>query len=241
MSGRGARRSVVGATDTSRPAGASASTPAARSASTGDVAAAPRRAYDATGRRAAAERRRARVVEAAARLFADHGWAGTTIAAVAREAGVSPELVTKTFGGKQALLMAAVRAASFGRSGSLPAAYAALRLGDEPDREARLERFVAFVCDSVEPMAPFLPAMNQGAADDERMRTVLEAARGGHVDIVRDVVPLLATGPVHPDAVDEVVVLTRGETYLVFAAELGWTRERYAAWLRRSLTAAVGG
>jgi hypothetical protein len=88
-------------------------------------------------------------------------------------------------------------------------------------------------------MAPFLPAMNQGSADDERMRAVLQAARRGHVDIIRDVVPLLAPGPVHPDAVDAVVVLTRGETYLVFAAELGWTRERYAAWLRRSIDAAV--
>ena len=71
--------------------------------------------------------------------------------------------------------------------------------------------------------------------------TVLQAARRGHVDTIRDFVPLVATGPVPPDAVDEVVVLTRGETYLTFAAELGWTRERYAGWLRRSIDAAVAG
>ncbi|WP_162254128.1 TetR/AcrR family transcriptional regulator [Nocardioides sp. Soil774] len=240
MSGRGAG-SVANATNTPRPASTPTSTPAPGRASTGDVATPGRRTYDASGRRAAAERRRAHVVETASRLFAAHGWSGTTIAALAREAQVSPEYVTKTFGGKQALLMEAVRSASFGRSASLPAAYAGLRLGDEPDREVRLDRFVDFVCDSVEPMAPFLPAMNQGAADDERMRTILGAARGGHVDIIRAVVPLLAPGPVRPDAVDEVVVLTRGETYLVFAAELGWTRERYAAWLRRSIDAAVTG
>ena len=240
VSGRGAR-SVATSTDTPRPASTPTSTPAAGRASTGDVASPRRRTYDASGRRAAAERRRAHVVETASRLFAELGWSGTTIAALARGAGVSPEYVTKTFGGKQALLMETVRSASFGRSASLPAAYAELRLADEPDREVRLDRFVEFVCDSVEPMAPFLPAMNQGAADDERMRAVLRAARGGHVEIIRDVVPLLASGPVHPDAVDAVVVLTRGETYLVFAAELGWTGERYAAWLRRSLTAAIEG
>jgi AcrR family transcriptional regulator len=202
--------------------------------------AATRRAYDASGRRAAAEQRRAWVAVTAAGLFAERGWRGTTIAAVAREAEVSPEYVTKTFGGKQALLMAAVRSASFGRSGSLREAFAALRIGDEPDVEVRLDRFVDFVCTSVVPMAPFLPAMAQGAEEDEHMRAVLSGARRGHVELVREVVPLLATGPVHPDAVDEVVVLTRGETYLTFAAELGWTAARYAEWLRRSIARAVG-
>ena len=202
-------------------------------------AAAGRRTYDATGRRAAAEQRRAWVAVTAAGLFAERGWRGTTIAAVAREAEVSPEYVTKTFGGKQALLMAAVRSASFGRGGSLQESFAALRLGDEPDVEVRLDRFVDFVCASVVPMAPFLSAMVQGAEEDERMRVVLGAARRGHVETIRELVPLLTSGPVHPDTVDELVVLTRGETYLTFAAELGWTAARYAEWLRRSIARIV--
>lgn len=198
-----------------------------------------RRTYDTSGRRAAAEQRRIWVAVTAAGLFAERGWRGTTIAAVAREAEVSPEYVTKTFGGKQALLMAAMRSASFGRTGSLQEAFAGLRLGDEPDVQVRLDRFVDFVCASVVPMAPFLPAMAQGAEEDERMRSVLAAARRGHVELIREVVPVLATGPVHPDTVDEVVVLTRGETYLTFAVELGWTVARYREWLRRSIARAV--
>ena len=198
-----------------------------------------RRAYDASGRRAAAEQRRVYVTVTAAALFAEHGWRGTTIAAVAREAEVSPEYVTKTFGGKHALLMAAMRSATFGRSGSLHATFDALRLEDEPDREVRLDRFVDFACDSVVPMAPFLPAMVQGAEEDERMRTLLGAARRSHVEMIQRLVPLLAAGPVHPDTVDELVVLTRGETYLTFSAELGWTAARYAEWLRRAIVRAL--
>ena len=171
----------------------------------------------------------------AAGLFTSHGWRGTTIAAVAREAEVSPAYVTKTFGGKQALLMEAMRSASFGRSGSLQEAFADLRLGEEPDRAVRLDRFVEFTCASVVPLARFVPALVQGAEDDERMREVLGAARRGHVETVRELVPLLATGPVHADAVDEVVVLTRAETFLTFSDELGWSVPRYAAWLRRAL------
>jgi hypothetical protein len=52
-------------------------------------------------------------------------------------------------------------------------------------------------------------------------------------------VALLATGPVHPDTVDEIVVLTRAETYLTLADERGWSVARYAAWLRRSVAQAV--
>lgn len=197
-----------------------------------------RRAYDASRRRAAAEQRRALVTVTAAGLFADRGWLGTTIAAVAREAQVSAEYVTKTFGGKQALLMEAMRSASFGRRGSLQDAFAALRLDDEPDREVRLGRFVEFACESVVPMAPFVRAIAAGAAEDERMRAVLETARRGHVEVVAGAVGLLSPGPVHPDAVDEIVLLTRAETYLTLA-ELEWTVERYAAWLRRSIARVV--
>ncbi|GAA5115823.1 hypothetical protein GCM10023339_23610 [Alloalcanivorax gelatiniphagus] len=199
-----------------------------------------RRSYDASRRRAAAEQRRIYVAVTAAGLFAEHGWRGTTIAAVAREAEVSPEYVSKTFGGKPALLMAAMGSATFGRSASVQEAFAELRLADEPDLEVRRDRFVDFACASVVPMAPFIPAMVQGAAEDARMRAVLDGARHAHVEVMRELVPLVATDEVHPDAVDELVVLTRGETYLTFAVELGWSASRYAAWLRRSLDRIVG-
>jgi AcrR family transcriptional regulator len=199
-----------------------------------------RRPYDATRRRAAAEQRRIHVAVTAAGLFADLGWRRTTLAAVAGEAEVSPEYVTKTFGGKPGLLMAAMGSATFGRSGTLRDSFDALQLGDEPDRGVRLDRFVDFACDAVVPMAPFVPVLAQGADDDARMKVVLEAARAGHVDTIRALVPVLAAGPVPPDAVDEIVVLTRAETYLVLADELGWSAARYAAWLRRSIARAVG-
>lgn len=244
MDGRGARGPLAEARDAPTPADEPASTPATRPASIAGAATtgtkgAQRRAYDASGRRAAAERRRAHVVATASRLFPEHGWTGTTIAGVAREAGVSPEYVSKTFGAKQALLMLAMRSASFAGTASLSESFAALRLAEEPDPSVRLDRFVEFVCASVVPMAPFVPSMVQGASEDLGMRTLLQGARRGHVDVVTEVVPLLAIGPVHPDAIDEIVVLTRSETYLVLSGELGWSVERYAAWLRRRIARAV--
>jgi AcrR family transcriptional regulator len=49
----------------------------------------------------------ARILGAARNEFAEHGWAGTTIRAVARAADVDPALVYHYFGSKEALLDAA--------------------------------------------------------------------------------------------------------------------------------------
>lgn len=198
-----------------------------------------RRSYDASGRRAAAEQRRHHVADVAARLFADRGWSATTLSLVAAEAGVSPELVTKSFGGKQELFMVAFRRASFGARGTLPQAFAAMGLEDEPDVAVRLDRIVEFACDALVPMAPLVAVMAVGADQDPVLEQLVGAAQVGHAETAAEVVRLLATGPVGPDVVDEVYVLTRSETYLALVQQRGWSLDRYAAWLRRALVRAV--
>jgi len=197
------------------------------------------RSYDATQRQAAAQERRDRAALVAARLFAERGWTGTTIASVAAEAGVSVELVTKAFGGKPGLFMAAFRRASFVGGVDLPRAFADLGLDRDDDLDVRLDRLVEFACASLVPMAPLVPVMTAGAEHDEELRRLVHAAALGHAETAREVVRLLAPGPVHPDMVDEVYVLTLAETYLAFVQQRGWSVERYAAWLRRSLRSAV--
>ena len=56
------------------------------------------------GRPSMREQRRAEIVEAFARVLAEHGYAGATIAAVADEAGVAPGLVHHYFADKSELL-----------------------------------------------------------------------------------------------------------------------------------------
>lgn len=200
-----------------------------------------RRPYDASGRRAAAEQRRVHVAEVAARLFAERGWNGTTLALVAAESDVSVELVTKTFGSKAGLFMAAFRSAGFGRRGGLLEAFAELRLDEEPDLEVRLDRFVELACSIVVPMGPLVPVLAHGAEQDPTLRDLVRGAHLGHAAMCEDAVRLLARREPAPDAVDEVYLLTRAETYLTLAQHRGWSVERYAAWLRRSLRTAVDG
>src|SRR4029450_10607589 len=66
----------------------------------------PKRRYDSSGRQAQARRTRQVILDAAHRQFLEGGYAATTIAAIAAEAGVSVETIYKAFGGKPALVRA---------------------------------------------------------------------------------------------------------------------------------------
>ncbi|GIF26814.1 AcrR family transcriptional regulator [Actinoplanes tereljensis] len=66
----------------------------------------PERAYDSRQRQDLARRNRTAALTAYERLLFDVGHRATTVRAVAEQAGVSPELIYKTFGGKAGLLKA---------------------------------------------------------------------------------------------------------------------------------------
>src|SRR5436305_1375281 len=75
----------------------------------------PRRRYDATRRRQHAEKTRSRIVEVAERHFVEQGYAPTSIAVIAADAGVSVDTIYKTYGGKAGLLRALYDRALRGR------------------------------------------------------------------------------------------------------------------------------
>lgn len=70
----------------------------------------PRRSYRSETRADQAAATRAAVIAAARKLFLSAGWAGTTIAGIARAAKVSPETIYAVFGGKAPLFAEVVRA-----------------------------------------------------------------------------------------------------------------------------------
>jgi AcrR family transcriptional regulator len=60
-----------------------------------------------TSRRRDARRTRQRLIDVAGRHFAEHGYDGTSVRAIAAEAGVAANLITRYFGGKAGLFAAA--------------------------------------------------------------------------------------------------------------------------------------
>jgi AcrR family transcriptional regulator len=79
-----------------------------------------KRSYHAPVRAEQARLTRARIVAAAAACFASSGWTGTTVAAIAHAAGVSPQAVHLSVGAKPALLVEAVRSAVAGDDSETP-------------------------------------------------------------------------------------------------------------------------
>src|SRR5689334_6808748 len=63
-----------------------------------------KRKYNSTRRREQARETERQIVEAAHRLFMARGWAGSTIEAIAAEAGVAVETVYSVFRSKRAIL-----------------------------------------------------------------------------------------------------------------------------------------
>src|SRR5688572_16637613 len=100
-----------------------------------------KRTYNSSRRALQAAQTREEVLRAASKLFSDTGWAGTTLAAIAEEAGVSVETIYNGFGSKKALLLAAMDVAVVGDTDPVPFAdrpeFAALGVGTLDERIAR--------------------------------------------------------------------------------------------------------
>jgi AcrR family transcriptional regulator len=80
----------------------------------------PARRYRSPRREQQARRTRARITAAAARRFADHGYAATTMRAVAADAGVAVPTVELAFGTKARLLKAVIDVAIAGDDEPVP-------------------------------------------------------------------------------------------------------------------------
>ena len=134
---------------------------------------AARRRYHSPLRADQAEQTRRRILDAAFRLFAERGYAGTTIAAVADDAGVSPETIYLTLGGKRGLLEGVIEMAiaevDARRPGTTRGGPSVAQL---PEARDRLERMVEYSCTILARTRP-IHAVIRGAADKEPFAAAL--------------------------------------------------------------------
>jgi AcrR family transcriptional regulator len=105
------------------------------------------RPYHAPRRTAAAAQTREAILHAAKGQFEAHGWAATTVAAVAAGAAVSPKTVQALFGTKATLLAAAVDYAIAGDVAEVPviARESARTVESAPDAATMLDRHASHV------------------------------------------------------------------------------------------------
>ena len=196
-----------------------------------------RRPYRSPLRADQAEQTRRRILESAYRLFAERGYAGTTITAVAEAAGVSPETIYLSLRGKRGLLEGAIEMAIAGaehhasREDGWWDAVAAL-----PDPGARLEELVGYSCGVLARTRP-IHAVIRGAADKEAFaaelgRRLLDDRLAAQTERIRTfLADDLRPGLTVDQAGERYVALASPELYFLLTAELGWTPGAHRTWL----------
>ena len=199
------------------------------------------RRYDASGRRAAAQRRRSTVLDCAWSRFAAEGYAATTVSAIARDAGVSSETVYKAFGGKPGLVRALWERA-LGGAGPVPAEQRSDAVSSTADDPMEVFAAWARLTTEVAPRAtPVQLLVREAAASDPAVALLyeeLEAARLRRMAhnanaIRRHLRPGLSVRA----ARDVLFALTGSGLFEVLVLRQGWSLEAYEEFVRRSLAA----
>lgn len=201
-----------------------------------------KRPYRSPRRREAARETRRRMLEAAGRLLAAHGYAGTTIAGVAGEAGVAPETVYAAFGNKRTLVGELVQMTVRGGDTAPAAEQAGARaVAAATDRREQVRLFAADVAERLERVGPVLQAL--AAAAEPELAELLASVDRDRLDGLRRFVGVLERGgPLRIDAgaaAETVWALASPELHGMLVARRGWTRERYRDWLSDTLAAAL--
>ena len=198
---------------------------------------AARRKYHSPLRADQARQTRRRVLEAAFRLFVERGYAGTTIAAVAKEAGVSPETIYLSLGGKRGLLEGVIETTIAGEDDpATPGDAWWAETAELPDPTERLERMVEFSCGILARTRP-IHRVIRGAADKEAFAAALGkrllqdrlVAQTERICLYLD--DDLRSGLSASAAGERYCALASPELYHLLTAELGWTAEEHRAWL----------
>jgi AcrR family transcriptional regulator len=202
----------------------------------------PRRAYNSERRREAALQTRQRILDAATARFAEHGFGGTTIAAIAGDAATAAETVYATFGSKVALLAAVVSAAARGGEGAAILEQAGpARAAAAGSQREQLELFADDISRRLARTAPLLRVVAGAAPAEPELQQLYRRIHEGRLANLRSVPAMLAQhGQLRVDeetAAEAIWALASPEMYLMLSELRGWSRERYAAWLAESLTA----
>ncbi|MDT7707830.1 MAG: hypothetical protein QOG20_3437 [Pseudonocardiales bacterium] len=180
---------------------------------------------------------RERIVEAAAPLFVEHGYLETTMADLARAAGVAVQTLYLSFGSKAAVLEAALAAV---RQDHPSVAASAGPTG--PDGPAVLARHVTATAAAVERRHPLDAVLRDAAADPEPaalLATARQDALAAHARAVDEMAerPGFTVELSLQRATDVVAALLSPETYALLVVEQGWTTPDWAEWALRHLAA----
>ena len=199
-----------------------------------------RRPYDATRRKESAARTRVAIIEAGRRLFVDRGYAATTVADIAAEAGVAAATVSAAFGGKAGLLKAILDVGVAGDHEPIPVSerQIAADVAAESDPRRQVALLAEFITGVHSRLADLGDVMVQASGVDEQVRRDLALDQSQRRDGMREFVQLIDERALVVDrerAADIVWALCESRIFIGLVRERGWTADEYCTWLTSQL------
>ena len=203
-----------------------------------------RRRYSSAIRAAQASATRHAVLEAARDLFSEHGYAATSIAAIAQRAGVAVDTVYAAAGRKPALLRELVETSISGTDQTVPAEQRdyVIRFRAAPRAREKIEIYAAAITQIGVRLAPVHRALAEAAVTDRdcaALRAEIDNRRADNMRLLA--ADLRATGELRPDLTDDEVAdivwsMNAAEYRALLVGQRGWSAERFGAWLADAWT-----
>ncbi len=206
-----------------------------------------RRTYDASRRRQRAEETRERVLEVARRLFAERGYAETTIDAIAGAANVSVPSIYVTFQSKRGVLSALMDRLVSGEPGGPPLLQTAgpRAVQAETDPRRMLELFVEHMSHVQERAGPMYEVMKNAARSEPDVADALVRLQAYRFANLATIPARLAelgalrAGLSLEDASRTIWVIASPEGRHLLHEFADWSADRYRAWLVETLAAVL--
>jgi AcrR family transcriptional regulator len=206
-----------------------------------------KRKYDASRRRAAAEQTRAAVLRAARELFTSRGYAGTSVAEIARVAGVSVDTLYEAVGRKPQLLLAVHDMELAGGDAPVEAEQRdyVQQIRAAPTAAAKITAYAWALARLLPRTVPLLESLRAAGETDPACREVYQAIRERRAANMRLFAAYLrATGELRDDldddAVADLVWSMNAPEYFLLITSRDRTAEQYAdiirdVWIRTLL------
>jgi AcrR family transcriptional regulator len=208
------------------------------------------RVYDNRRRAEQALANQRRVLDAAHRELLNKGYADTTIAGIAEAAGVSIQMIYKTFGSKAALAKRVYDVTLVGDEEPIPLSRRPeiQAIIAESDPRRKLAMYAALGRTLLERLGPLVQVLLRGAkaGNTELAEFAAITARERLVGVTGLVGNLDATGALRPGlsverARDILWTLIAIEVYDLLVVERGWSLDEWEAWVAESSAALLLG
>lgn len=197
-----------------------------------------KRSYDNDRRAARSQETKQRILDAAREQLMSKGYRGTTIAQIARTAGVHPDTIYALVGRKPEILRELIETAISGTDAPVAPDEREYvqRIQAEPDPRQKLAIYASAVGAIQTRMAPVLLALRDASFTEPEAEQVWNAISERRAVNMRRLVGDLGEDVLRPalsvdTAADVIWVTASSEVFLLLTTERGWSVRQYEQWL----------